>query len=1712
MEKLIQLFPNRRNLHFCSSKKIGSLLLLLIFGVLKSYTQSLHFCGEMHKPPMLTEGIPADEIIYDRFGNTYSLDELRFLNKKGKKVNCNTADVFQLTFVGNFTTNEESTICAVFSYLSSVISNNSNVQIPITIQQQQLDPGVLGVASDFYIGDCGLVNSNLLRAIRTGVTGMPEGVPAGLIRITPQPTLSTEWYTLADEQAMIPLSTSYFDLYSVVLHEAMHMLGFASLIGENGNSIGGNNIFSYWDTYLSAGPSNAPLIIPDTEGACCGAYKFNQTVFPDMPAALGGGCSGNIQFRINGSDIAPVNAVSANDPSVNTAGINSRLSHLAIPCASGGAAYVMNAEIAAGEARRAITGAELEMLCALGYPVASCATPCLLGAYDDSDPLYTITLSGVGATTTVSIPFNELLNNDIHPGINSISIELCGSDPQIFVTELSTEFLVELIPGNFSPGLYSFCYSISCNGVCDEASVEILVREDILAANCSNNTCNLTCYANFDEFIAGTSLFDVQLELLASSVQSQAGNNWYNTCDIQLNVNEQDSRIASWFLCDGQGHREFPRFPLTSSLPTDCGTTIRFKAAASFVDGCANLTIPALEVYGLSGPACGLIVDPANQPDIFTICNGVQAQRLGAVNVFLDPDASGTMDPDDIVNLDLVQYEINIPVNSSFDIQQLIFYGNQGYRYYFDDLEVYSDCTPTVQVTPTILEQCVDGEARVSYEVCVINTVDNQQIDIGFVVNVPPVPGVSLVPGGGFNTLGEANVLLTGSSTSAAVCTTLTLTLATASTVLSGTEVPLSLAVSTQNACTDLGPTNGDLLLVLQDCDPDPVTCHCPAGANTYVFGTSTSSVSYASTGGLPPDQNAIANVCFEVNGRLYWDLDVTLSNAHFIMNEGAEIVVPNGYGFYLNGSNLLEGCEHLWRGITIEGGAWFSANNSTIKDAWQAVRPQAYANVALFDNIFDANYVGVYVLSSQPVYNWGITGNDFICTQPLLAPFDGLSPAPPPITHAAFMLFNVPGTFVVGANNLMDGISNGLIAFRSGFSMEQCTIKNLVQNANSTLNQHGVWAYNCFVADVRYNTFEQVGVGIFANNVNLNAEFNTITGIPAASPIPGHAGIRYQNGANRTIRIRDNDILSAWNSGIRVNNCLKPALLRVKRNTVSLFPKDIDGAAIELQTCSSGFISDNEVQYNDPDEAWTALGLQNCSDMTVYNNSSNGLGITNAGGAGNNFIANTISSQSSFATDGFWVQNSIDRYCSNTTDGQLDGNGMRFVGACSPSIVSCNTIGNAQTGLRIAQFGATTSSIGAQINRGNTWDGTYTNFGAYHESGVPFIIFKSQFSMPQAEIPSWSTGAGMAVPWFQNSQGGGTINCNFACPVPADTDENPVGGGGDGGLSGLGTPGSDDAGIARNEFSGDGISWMSRWRLYERLLDYPDMPLENDVQAFKTQAQGETLGQLHAMSRQTTRLQHGEDWIGQAFASLQKDLQAISAQLQQTLKDGPLKGADAWRIELRSLYADLRLGATIYYRYEDWMAQQRQAGAASLLVTLNATQPSAQAAINVKSLQQLQLSNDFFLSDAVDLQALSVVKGIADQCPFEGGFAVYEARGIYGRYHPSQRWNDEVSCALGITPPDKRSAQAAANSAAGLRVSPNPANATVYFQTEQPFGTDARLEILGSTGELWHSVSLEAQSNLYLLPSAVWPAGIYHYRLRRADGAPLSGKFLILH
>ena len=75
--------------------------------------------------------------------------------------------------------------------------------------------------------------------------------------------------------------SNLYDLYTVILHEVVHSLGFNSFINENGASIDPVPYYSRYDTFLRTN-NNIPLL---TFGSC-NMYDISFNSTPDLKAAL----------------------------------------------------------------------------------------------------------------------------------------------------------------------------------------------------------------------------------------------------------------------------------------------------------------------------------------------------------------------------------------------------------------------------------------------------------------------------------------------------------------------------------------------------------------------------------------------------------------------------------------------------------------------------------------------------------------------------------------------------------------------------------------------------------------------------------------------------------------------------------------------------------------------------------------------------------------------------------------------------------------------------------------------------------------------------------------------------------------------------------------------------------------------------------------------------------------------------------------------------------------------------------------------------------------------------------------------------------------------------------------------------------------------------------------------------------------------------------
>jgi hypothetical protein len=210
-------------------------------------------------------------------------------------------------------------------------SNNNSIFIRITKDDACLSDGAGSPVWQF--NECGINNSIIFDQIVSGNSNYPSGFISGVICIRPNPSVGT-WHTLDQDCSPIDPCVGVFedDLYTVMLHEALHIVGFASLIGLDGSSTNGA-VYSRWDNLLYSTNENDYLIKPEFSSSCCDYHLFNEEDFSNMPMDLSGDCSMNV-FIFDGTNIiAEVN----NDLVVpaNNGDMGNKLSHLDNSCTPG---------------------------------------------------------------------------------------------------------------------------------------------------------------------------------------------------------------------------------------------------------------------------------------------------------------------------------------------------------------------------------------------------------------------------------------------------------------------------------------------------------------------------------------------------------------------------------------------------------------------------------------------------------------------------------------------------------------------------------------------------------------------------------------------------------------------------------------------------------------------------------------------------------------------------------------------------------------------------------------------------------------------------------------------------------------------------------------------------------------------------------------------------------------------------------------------------------------------------------------------------------------------------------------------------------------------------------------------------------------------------------------------------------------------------------
>ena len=840
------------------------------------------FCGTFKKDLTYYRGVDTtiqDYQYFDRFGNGYLLDELMTYNYEKSGGQCTNSGFFNISYLGNdFSAAERETICQVFHDLSELI-NPANDEVMVGINVQHVSGVNYGAAAtDIHFADvCGISNSTIMEAISGGLYS--SDFVHGIMNIN----TDISWHYLSEDgdNPSINIGANDLDLYSAVLHEALHILGISSLITEDGSSdLTSGDAYSRWDSYLYSTNENTNLIIPDSENEeCCSASMFNSNTFTPMPGALSAGCDLNIYFSPDGGGtlIAPVNDVDENG-NANSTSMTNKLSHLPITCATNlSIPYVMNAGLLPHEIRRIIAPEEKTILCHLGYDLTegTCSEvgDCALLINDDgpfqiimSESLE-ISLQGFQNGTLT------FLENDMLPGVESgviptgnlvftVSLnEDCGNTDGLTIQHLNQDLNNPIIKitatEETEEGIYSFCYEVtSCNGWCGEGEITIYVREDPIL-NCPMNDCNLLCFGDFEDFMEGTSNYFTQLGLATFGWGDSNTGTVENANSPDISIQEDGNHLLHLYqpntLGDGGGdHLEGVYSPLSAPIEAGCEISVSFDAAATLVDGGHVLGEPVLYFYLLSGAPCEVMNYPGGCENSFEFCSGVTGICIQEVSISEDGNVSN--DDGIISNLDLIHKEFNWEnqENTAYEYL-LIMVGNSDLEdarssIYLDNLNISMDCQNVVGVTSEDVTGCIGERVEIPFSICLSGD-ESGDIDVNFQLNLNDflLPGMTFIANDDFDEIGAGTITLANGE-----CITVTALIDIGVNIVPGAVLPLELEIVSTSAdnsfCIDVEGEGTTPNLTIYDCT-------CPTPDVSFTYESDACGITYVTAVNNDPDQ-----------------------------------------------------------------------------------------------------------------------------------------------------------------------------------------------------------------------------------------------------------------------------------------------------------------------------------------------------------------------------------------------------------------------------------------------------------------------------------------------------------------------------------------------------------------------------------------------------------------------------------------------------------------------------------------------------------------------------------------------------------------------------------------------------------------------------------------------------------------------------------------
>lgn len=650
--------------------------LLLLFFILTSFFKSYSQEYEVNLSP---EG--KLETIYDNQGNQFKLKDILINAPKNSGVltatslTCSTTSYFNLYFEPGCgmedTTNpthnaRRAVMCKVFEDISNFITsplsttgNKVNIWVR-NIANLSVPSGTLGLASTYYqatpnVG--GILDGEIWKTIHLGVDSYTNVLNAtnafyhGTVSFNFNDP-SINWNT----NISINSPSNLYDLYTVILHEVVHSLGFNSLMNQNGASIDPSPYYSRYDTFLRTN-NNVPLL---TIGSCS-MYdvSFNPSVSPTL---LRPGCTlpnnvstgilnttiCNNAIKYVGSSTVPVYTPTCFEQGSSLSHFEDLLYPTCVSPYGNDSYFVLSNVNLLGVTKRYLKHEERNVLCDIGYNVKTtfgtnstiggffnyggsiCAGISVAGLNDGINSNGDYTFVG-NASTNITISGTTILNNDI----SATGFE-CLQDISAAST-LSATSGTSSTTINFSStvtGLHILRY-VPINGTKrgNITYIYVYIRIPASTGGCTPtpSSCNLVMNGNFEQFtttITGTNIrkscgWDSVNQIQNSSATANYFSSTFNStlfswgvpCNWlgnQANNNNIGNGYAGLYISSGVGGKQHIYTRLNT--PLQANTNYQLSFDVSLADGFShwasnlqaflhrsNSTPPSILAYNSNG-------------------------------------------------------------------------------------------------------------------------------------------------------------------------------------------------------------------------------------------------------------------------------------------------------------------------------------------------------------------------------------------------------------------------------------------------------------------------------------------------------------------------------------------------------------------------------------------------------------------------------------------------------------------------------------------------------------------------------------------------------------------------------------------------------------------------------------------------------------------------------------------------------------------------------------------------------------------------------------------------------------------------------------------------------------------------------------------------------------------------------------------------------